>query len=75
MAVIAQRQRPLETVRERREPSEMRDPFVVGQRIEADRSGRALVAIAQDVIRKCCRRDEVIEVRTKRGMAGGGAVA
>ena len=46
MAVIAQRQRLLEAAGQRLEAAEMGDPLLIGQTIEADPRGPALIAMA-----------------------------
>ena len=66
MAVIAQRQRFGERARQRLEPAEMVDPLRVGQVIEADARGPALVAIAQHVLGKLRRRHLVEEAFAQR---------
>ena len=72
VAVIAQRQRRLEAAGQRREAAEMVDPFRIGQGVETDAGGGALIAEAQDVLGKFGRCDLVIEGAAERGMADGG---
>lgn len=67
MAVIAQRQRLREVLGHGLKTPEMRDPFLVAEGIEPDSLRRALIAIAQDVIGKRGRRDDVVELGTERG--------
>ena len=74
VAVVAQRQRLLEILRQWLESPEMRNPFLVAQHVEPDGFRRALITIAQDVIGKFSRRDDIVELGTERGMAGRGAV-
>jgi hypothetical protein len=77
MAVITQRQRPLQIVGQRLECAEMRDPALVAERAEAHRRRPAVVAEAQDVLRKLSRRDRIVKGVAKRedrlfGDIGGG---
>ena len=74
MAMVAQRQRLLEVFGQGLKPTEMRDPFLVAERIEPDTLRGALIAITQDVIGEGGRRDHIVELGTKRGVAGRGAV-
>ena len=46
----------------------MGDPFGVGQRVEPDPLGGALIAIAQDVLGKGRRRDLIEKPLAKRRM-------
>ena len=66
MAVIAQRQRLDEAARQGFEAAEMGDPFGVGQRVEPDPRGGALVAVAQDVLGKGRGRDLIEKPLAKR---------
>ena len=68
MAVIAQRERRRQISRQRLEARERRDPFVVGQRGEADVRGPAIVAMAQHVLRKPRGRDDIEERVAERGV-------
>ena len=62
VAVIAQRQRLREVVRQRLEAAEMADPLLVAQPVEPDRRRRAVVAEAQDRLREIGRRDRIVEI-------------
>ena len=68
MAVITQRQRRWMRAGQRFEFSEMRNPFVVAQRVEPDALCPALVAMTNDVLRKIRRRDFVVKRAAERGM-------
>ena len=72
--MIAQRQRLREGARQRLEAAEMRDPLLVAEGVEPDARRPALVAMAQDVLRKGGRRDDVVEELAEVGVAGGRAV-
>jgi hypothetical protein len=50
----------------------MRDPLLVGQRVEADARGPAPVAVAQDVGGEGRGRDHVEEAFAEFGVAGRG---
>src|ERR1044072_3786187 len=62
MAVITQCQRLGQVVRQGREAAEMTRPVRVGQRVEPDFRGGAIVAEAQDRLRKFGRLDLVVEL-------------
>ena len=62
VAVIAQRERLGEVVRQRLEPAEMADPVVVARARQPDRAAQRPVAEAQDRLREIGRRDRVVEV-------------
>ena len=66
MAVIAQRQRLFESARQGFEAAEMGGPLGVGQRVEPDPRGGALIAIAQDVLGKGRGRDLIEKPVAKR---------
>ena len=74
MAVIAQCQRFCEVIGQWLKAAEMRDPFLIAQRIQPDGLRRSLVAIAQDVVGKYRRGDHVVEFGAECGVAGRGAV-
>ena len=62
VAVIAQRQRLFQAPSQRLKASEMRNPFFVCQRIEADGFCSSLVAVTQNVFWKTRGRDNVIKI-------------
>jgi hypothetical protein len=62
MAVVAQGERLLETSLEWPETTEMIDPLLIRQSAEANPFCPALVAIAQNVLRKARRLNDVVEI-------------
>src|SRR5690606_22634329 len=74
VAVIAQRQRHGEVVRQRREAAEVPKPGIVVDSREADRGGGAVVTEAQDRLRKIGRRDRIVEIRPQRKDRGFAAI-
>jgi len=72
--MITQRERLGEVFWQGLVAAHVADPLRIGQAIEADLSGRALVAEAQRGFGKVCRGDRIADPCGKAGNAGGGPV-